>query len=123
MEQQIEKTDNAGMSTSPSGENFPLPGPVDYERENERLRQLEAEQRAFGREFVVVMGIGFVGAVMAGVVADSVDRATGKPGKFVLGMQRPSPPLLLEDPLPEPGHCSGRVGGPRCSAHDRPVRE
>jgi len=91
MEQQIEKTDNAGMSTSPSGENFPLPGPVDYERENERLRQLEAEQRAFGREFVVVMGIGFVGAVMAGVVADSVDRATGKPGKFVLGMQRPSP--------------------------------
>lgn len=91
MEQQIEKTDNAGMSTSPSGENFPLPGPVDYERENERLRQLEAEQRALGREFVVVMGIGFVGAVMAGVVADSVDRATGKPGKFVLGMQRPSP--------------------------------
>jgi len=91
MEQQIEKTDNAGMSTSPSGENFPLPGPVDYERENERLRQLEAEQRALGREFVVVMGIGFVGAVMAGVVADSVDKATGKPGKFVLGMQRPSP--------------------------------
>ena len=79
------------MSTSPSGENFPLPGPVDYERENERLRQLEAEQRALGREFVVVMGIGFVGAVMAGVVADSVDKATGKPGKFVLGMQRPSP--------------------------------
>ena len=91
MEQQIEKTDNADMSTSPSGENFPLPGPVDYERENERLRQLEAEQRALGREFVVVMGIGFVGAVMAGVVADSVDKATGKPGKFVLGMQRPSP--------------------------------
>jgi len=35
--------------------------------------------------------VGFVGAVMAGVVADSVDRKTGLPGKFVIGMQRPSP--------------------------------
>ena len=42
-----------------------------------------AEQRAAGREIVVVMGVGFVGAVMAAVVADS-------PGKFVIGMQRPS---------------------------------
>jgi nucleotide sugar dehydrogenase len=36
------------------------------------------------------MGVGFVGAVMAGVVADSVDKKTGKPNKFVIGMQRPS---------------------------------
>jgi nucleotide sugar dehydrogenase len=36
------------------------------------------------------MGLGFVGAVMAGVVADTVDRNTGKPKKFVIGMQRPS---------------------------------
>jgi nucleotide sugar dehydrogenase len=43
-----------------------------------------------GREIVVVMGVGFVGAVMAGVVADSVDRKTGQSGKFVIGMQRPS---------------------------------
>ncbi len=41
-------------------------------------------------EVVVVMGVGFVGAVMAGVIADSVDKKTGKPGKFVIGMQRPS---------------------------------
>jgi UDP-N-acetyl-D-glucosamine dehydrogenase len=31
-----------------------------------------------------------VGAVMAGVVADSVDKNTGMPTKFVIGMQRPS---------------------------------
>jgi len=43
-----------------------------------------------GRKIVVVMGVGFVGAVMAGIVADSVDRATGTPSKFVSGMQRPS---------------------------------
>jgi len=32
-----------------------------------------------------------VGAVMAAVVADTVDKKTGKPNKFVIGMQRPSP--------------------------------
>jgi nucleotide sugar dehydrogenase len=36
------------------------------------------------------MGVGFVGAVMAGVVADVVDPDSGKPTKFVIGMQRPS---------------------------------
>ena len=35
------------------------------------------------------MGVGFVGAVMAAIVADTVD-AKGKPSKFVIGMQRPS---------------------------------
>jgi UDP-N-acetyl-D-glucosamine dehydrogenase len=36
------------------------------------------------------MGVGFVGAVMAGVIADSADKKSGKPGYFVIGMQRPS---------------------------------
>jgi nucleotide sugar dehydrogenase len=36
------------------------------------------------------MGVGFVGAVMAGVIADSVNPDSGQPGKFVIGMQRPS---------------------------------
>lgn len=31
------------------------------------------------------MGVGFVNAVMAGVVADSVDKKTGLPNKFVIG--------------------------------------
>ncbi len=35
------------------------------------------------------MGVGFVGAVMAGVVADSTDDK-GNSAKFVIGMQRPS---------------------------------
>ena len=78
------------ISTSPSGEVFPLPQKEDYDREFERLKKLVDEQRQMGREIVVVMGIGFVGAVMAGVVADAVDKATGKPTKFVIGMQRPS---------------------------------
>ena len=77
-------------SQAPDGELFPLPGEGDYVSEFARLQEIVHEQRTLGREIVVVMGLGFVGAVMAGVVADTVDRTTGKPMKFVIGMQRPS---------------------------------
>lgn len=78
------------VSVCPAGEAFPLPKPNDYRREFTRLEKRVDEQRAMNREIVVVMGVGFVGAVMAGVVADSVDEKSGQPGKFVIGMQRPS---------------------------------
>ena len=87
------------LSVSPNGEAFKLPGPGDYEKEFARLKALVARQRKMDREIVVVMGVGFVGAVMAGVVADSVDKKTGKPGKFVIGMQRPSPRSFWKIPL------------------------
>ncbi len=35
------------------------------------------------------MGLGFVGSVMAAIVADTTDES-GTPTKFVIGMQRPS---------------------------------
>ena len=76
-------------SISPSGEKFPLPKPEEYKAEYESLEKRVAEERAKNREIVVVMGVGFVGAVMAAIVADTVDK-DGKPSKFVIGMQRPS---------------------------------
>lgn len=79
----------AEYSLSPTGEKFKLPEAEDYQKEFLRLQELVKEQRAMGREIVVVMGLGFVGAVMAAVVADTVDK-DGKPTKFVIGMQRPS---------------------------------
>jgi nucleotide sugar dehydrogenase len=82
--------EDQSISTSPDGEVFPLPVENDYTQENTRLRGLADEQRAMGREVVVVMGVGFVGAVMAGVVADSVNPEGGQPRYFVIGMQRPS---------------------------------
>jgi len=85
-------------SVSPNGERFPLPGPEDYSREFERLKELVRAQRALGREIVVVMGLGFVGAVMAAVVADVRD-GNGSPGKFVIGMQRPSSRSYWKIPL------------------------
>jgi len=83
-------TQESAFSVSPNGESFPLPRPEDYEKELARLKAVVAAQRKKKREIVVVMGVGFVGAVMAGVVADSVDKKTGRPNKFVIGMQRPS---------------------------------
>ena len=80
----------ATISVSPSGESFPLPNPEDYDKEFQRLQKLVAKNRKEGREIVVVMGVGFVGAVMAGIVADATDKKTKKPSKFVIGMQRPS---------------------------------
>ncbi len=77
------------VSVCPRGKIFKLPDEKDYQKEFENLQRRVEEERSKGREIVVVMGVGFVGAVMAGVVADSVD-AQGHPSKFVIGMQRPS---------------------------------
>ena len=100
------------VSICPVGQVFPLPGKEDYDRELKRIQQIVQEQRRQGREIVLVMGVGFVGSVMAGVIADTVDPSSGKPTKFVMGMQRPSarsfwkisylnqglPPVEAEDP-------------------------
>ncbi|MBP1738614.1 MAG: GDP-mannose dehydrogenase [Deltaproteobacteria bacterium] len=86
-------------SISPEGERFKIPDEEDYKKEYLRLEKLAKAHRKEGQEIVVVMGLGFVGAVMAGVVADSTDKKTGKPGKFVIGMQRPSPRSFWKIPL------------------------
>jgi UDP-N-acetyl-D-glucosamine dehydrogenase len=86
-------------SISPEGEKFKLPEEQDYKKENGKLQKLAKKHKAEGREVVVVMGLGFVGAVMAGVVADSTDKKTGKPNKLVIGMQRPSPRSFWKIPL------------------------
>src|SRR5512136_891823 len=86
------------VSLSPTGEPFPLPTPSDYQAEFVRLEKLAAENRKLGREVVVVVGLGFVGAVMAAVVADARNKA-GKPTKFVIGMQRPSPRSFWKIPM------------------------
>jgi len=93
---------NALISQSPNGEAFPLPRPEDYEKEFKRLKKLAAAHRKADREIVVVMGVGFVGAVMAGVIADSVQKpaingdvlgnrdAIGKVNEDILGARAAS---------------------------------
>jgi nucleotide sugar dehydrogenase len=86
-------------SVSPEGERFALPDKAEYAKEFSRLEAVVAGERARGREIVVVVGVGFVGAVMAAVIADSADKKTGQPGKFVIGMQRPSSRSFWKIPL------------------------
>ena len=85
-------------SISPTGEKFQLPSPEEYIKEFDRLNEIVQKQRSLGREIVVVMGLGFVGAVMAAVVADATD-GNGAPSKFVIGMQRPSTRSYWKIPL------------------------
>ena len=103
-------------AVSPDGKTFAIPGPDEYAPEMERLERLVEAARGEDKEIVVVMGVGFVGAVMAAIVADTVDEKTGRPSKFVIGCQRPSvrsywkipvlnrgeSPVKAEDPEVEP---------------------
>jgi nucleotide sugar dehydrogenase len=103
-------------SISPAGEQFPIPNEDEYSAEFNRIEALVRAARTDGKEIVVVMGVGFVGAVMAAIIADTVDKRTGRPGKFVIGCQRPSTrsywkipllnrgvsPVKAEDPQVEP---------------------
>jgi nucleotide sugar dehydrogenase len=103
-------------SISPAGERLAIPDQEQYAAEFNRVESLVEAARKEGKEIVVVMGIGFVGAVMAAIIADTVDKKSGRPGKFVIGCQRPSArsywkipllnrgvsPVKAEDPEVEP---------------------
>jgi len=94
----MQNTPEPPSSVSPANEHFPLPGRADYATEFARVETLAQEARSQGKEVVVVMGLGFVGAVMAAIVADSRN-PDGQPGKFVIGCQRPSSRSFWKIPL------------------------
>jgi len=103
------------VSISPDGVEYPLPEKGDYTKEFDRIADLVKKAKEAGQEIVVVMGVGFVGAVMAAIVADTVDDQDNS-SKFVIGMQRPSvrsfwkipvlnqgiSPVKAEDPQVDP---------------------
>ncbi|GAH62326.1 unnamed protein product, partial [marine sediment metagenome] len=86
-------------SISPAGEKFPIPKNDEYGAELARIESLAKAARSEGKEIAVVMGVGFVGAVMAAIIADTVDKETGKASKFVIGCQRPSTRSFWKIPL------------------------
>ena len=59
------------VSVSPEGMQYPIPEQEDYEGEFLRIKGLVENAKVAGQEIVVVMGVGFVGAVMAAIVADT----------------------------------------------------
>jgi len=88
----------AQISVSPYGESFELPSKEQYDAEFKRIKKLADQARSEGKEIVVVMGMGFVGVVMAAIVADTVGD-DGKASKFVIGCQRPSTRSYWKIPL------------------------
>ncbi|MGD9217307.1 MAG: UDP binding domain-containing protein [Desulfobacteraceae bacterium] len=100
------------VSVAPDGEQFYLPKRADYNDEIKRIKRVVKEQRLKGRQIVVVMGIGFVGSVMAGIIADSIDPENGKPMKYVIGMQRPSSRSFWKIPYLNRGIAPVEAGDP-----------
>ena len=113
-------------SVSPDGTKYPLPKQSDYRKEFTRIEKLAAKAKKNNQEIVVVMGVGFVGAVMAAIVADTEAKPPSTKGpspithdlspithdlspithypsprypKFVIGMQRPSARSYWKIPL------------------------
>ncbi len=89
-------------SIGPTGEKFPIPSKGDYDKELKRIDKLVNQARKEKKEIVVVMGLGFVGAVMAAIVADTKDKK-GKPSKLVIGCQRPSARSYWKIPMVNEG--------------------
>jgi UDP-N-acetyl-D-glucosamine dehydrogenase len=83
------KKEEIRYSISPTGEKYPIPTDQDHSKELKRIETLVSKSRKEKKEIVVVMGLGFVGAVMAAIVADTRDK-NGNNSKFVIGCQRPS---------------------------------
>jgi UDP-N-acetyl-D-glucosamine dehydrogenase len=105
----------AGVSISPAGESFSLPGEADYRAEFARMKRKAEKARAEGKEVVVVMGLGFVGAVMAAIVADTEGKK-GAPSKFVIGCQRPSTRSYWKIPLINRGEAPVKAEDPEVDA-------
>ncbi len=95
----MEESRERAYSISPQGEKYPIPDKEEYKSELKRLEGLAEQAKREGKEVVVVMGVGFVGAVMAAIIADTKDKKTGKNSKFVIGCQRPSKRSYWKIPL------------------------
>ena len=105
------KNDPVNYSVNPFGEKFPLPQKADYEKEMKRLELLVTKARREKKEIVVVMGLGFVGAVMAAIVADTRDKK-GNYSKLVIGCQRPSPRSYWKIPMVNRGESPVKAEDP-----------
>jgi len=99
-------------SVSPTGEKFAIPTKEESREEFGRIEKSVKAARAEGKEIVVVMGVGFVGAVMAAIIADTVDKKSSKPSKFVIGCQRPSPRSYWKIPMLNKGQSPVKAEDP-----------
>jgi len=77
------------FSLAPDGTEYHLPTEEQSKLEREEILRITEEQRKLGHKIVAVQGMGFVGCVMAIVIADAINEK-GEPIYYVHGYQRPS---------------------------------
>jgi nucleotide sugar dehydrogenase len=107
----IVNNDKAEYSVSPSNEKYSIPLEDQYAAEYARLEKMINQARSEEKEIVVVMGVGFVGAVMAAIVADTQNEF-GQDSKFVIGCQRPSTRSYWKIPLLNQGQSPVKAEDP-----------
>lgn len=103
------------ISISPNGKEFKLPSSEKDKQEKQLLEKITKTEKEKGRKIVTVQGMGFVGCVMAAVVADATDE-NDKPYYFVHGHQRPSIRSFWKVPIIN-------TGVPPVSSSDKEVPE
>ncbi len=108
----------SGYSVDPTGEKYALPRKQEYSSEFKRIEKLANRARQDGKEIVVVMGVGFVGSVMAAIIADTMDK-NGRDTKFVIGCQRPSSRSYWKIPILNRGEAPVKAEDPEV---DRIIR-
>ena len=86
------------ISIAPDGKEYKLPTDEQSKIEKEEILRISGEQRKLGRKIVTVQGMGFVGCVMAVVVADA-ENEKGEPYYYVHGHQRPSKRSFWKVPI------------------------
>ena len=96
---------------TPQGESFQIPLKEEYDAEYLRIEKLAKKAKEEGKEIVVVMGLGFVGVVMAAIVADTKDK-NGNYSKYVIGYQRPSVRSFWKIPLVNRGESPVKAEDP-----------
>jgi len=67
------------ISVAPDGTEYNFPTERENDEEIKNLINITKKQRKKGRQIVVVQGMGFVGSVMAAVVADAEDKEGNSP--------------------------------------------
>lgn len=103
------------VSIAPNGIEYNIPTEEESKQELKILKQITKEQKEKGRKIVAVQGMGFVGCVMATVVADA-EAENGEPLYFVHGQQRASLRSYWKVPVIN-------TGKPPVSSSDKEVPE
>jgi UDP-N-acetyl-D-glucosamine dehydrogenase len=103
------------FSLAPDGTEYDLPNEEQSKIEREEIIRITEEQRKLGRKIVTVQGLGFVGCVMAVVIADATDK-NGEPIYYVHGHQRASKRSFWKVPVIN-------TGIPPVSSSDKEVPE